>query len=114
MKKNFKVNLKKEVYTKKTEEGGYLYPIREYMIEYHDEFYQLDIDDQIIGNNGGSYKAKLCFIKSNIDREKKEIYQYEYNKNQANEFRNKNYNDIIQYLLDNGIIKKITPVKSLV
>ena len=114
MKKNFKVNLKKEVYTKKTEEGGYLHPIREYMIEYHDEFYQLDIDDQIIGNNGGSYKAKLCFIKSNIDREKKEIYQYEYNKNQANEFRNKNYNDIIQYLLDNGIIKKITPVKSLV
>ena len=113
MKKNFKVNLKKEVYTKKTEEGGYLHPIKEYMIEYYDELYSLSIEDEIIGNNGGSYRVKLFFIKSNIDREKKEIYQYEYNKNQANEFRNEDYNDIIQYLLDNGIIKKITPSRVL-
>lgn len=83
------------------------------MIEYYDELYSLSIEDEIIGNNGGSYRVKLFFIKSNIDREKKEIYQYEYNKNQANEFRNEDYNDIIQYLLDNGIIKKITPSKVL-
>ena len=113
MKKNFKVNLKKEVYIKKTEEGGYLHPIKEYMIEYYDEVYQLDIDDQIIGNNGGIYKAKLCFIKSNIDREKREIYQYEYNKNQETERIDKNFNDIVQYLLDNRIIKKIKPSKNL-
>ena len=113
MKKKFKVNLKKEVYTKKTEEGGYLHPIRQYMIEYYDEVYQLDIDDQIIGNNGGKYDAKLFFLSSNIDREKKKIYQYDYNKNQANEFCNENYNDIIQYLLDNGIIRRIKPSKNL-
>lgn len=83
------------------------------MIEYYDELYSLSIEDEIIGNNGGSYRVKLFFIKSNIDREKKEIYQYEYNKNQANEFRNEDYNDIIQYLLDNGIIKKITPSNDL-
>lgn len=114
MKNNFRVELKKEIYAKKTEEGFYIHPTREYSIEYYDELYSLSIEDEIIGNNGGSYRVKLFFIKSNIDREKKEIYQYEYNKNQANEFRNEDYNDIIQYLLDNGIIKKITPSKVLV
>lgn len=107
MKKNFKVNLKKEVYTKKTEEGWYLHPIREYMIEYYDELYQLDIDDQIIGNTGGIYKAKLYFIKSNVDRKQKKIYSYEYNEKNVKENYNKNYKDVINYLLNNNLIKKI-------
>ena len=107
MKKNFKVNLKKEVYKKQTEEGGYLHPIKEYMIEYYDELYHLDIDDQIIGNTGGSYKAKLCFIKSNVDRKKKEIYVYEYKEKNVKENYNKNYKDVIDYLLNNNFIKKI-------
>ena len=114
MKNNFRVELKKEIYDKKTEEGGYIHPSREYSIEHWDEIYSLSIEDGIIGNNGGSYKVIIFFISSNIDREKKKIYHYDYNKNQANEFRNQNYNDIIQYLLDNGIIKKITPAKALV
>lgn len=113
MKNNFRIELKKEIYDKKTEEGGYIHPSREYSIEHWDEIYSLSIEDGIIGNNGGSYKAKLCFIKSNIDREKREIYQYEYNKNQETERIDKNFNDIVQYLLDNRIIKKIKPSKNL-
>ena len=107
MKKKFKVNLKKEVYKKQTEEGFYIHPTREYIVEYYDELYHLDIDDKIIGNTGGSYKAKLCFIKSNVDRKQKEIYSYEYKEKIAKENYNKNYKDVIDYLLNNNFIKKI-------
>ena len=106
---NFRIQLVKEVYQGKE----FTLPYRQYVINYYDELYKLYIEDEIIGNHGGKYDAKLFFLSSNIDREKKKIYQYDYNKNQANEFRNENYNDIIQYLLDNGIIRRIKPSKNL-
>lgn len=106
---NFKIQMLKEIYQGKE----FTLPYRQYVINYHDEEYHLTIDDKIYGNYGGEYSADIFFISSNIDREKKKIYQYDYNKNHANEFRNKNYNDIIQYLFANGIIKKITPPKKL-
>lgn len=100
---NLKIQLVKEVYQGKE----FTLPYRQYVINYYDELYKLDIDDEIVGNNGGSYKAKLYFIKSNVDRKQKEIYSYEYNEKNVKENYNKNYKDVINYLLNNNLIKKI-------
>ena len=100
---NFKIELLKEVYQGKE----FTLPYREYVVSYHDEEYHVTVDDKIYGNNGGSYKANVFFIKSNIDREKKEIYFYNYNEKNVNEKYNKNYSDIIDYLFNSKLIKKI-------
>ena len=100
---NFKIQLLKEVYQGKE----FTLPYRQYVINYYDEEYHVTVDDQIIGNTGGIYKAKLYFIKSNVDRKQKEIYSYECNEKNVKENYNKNYKDVINYLLNNNLIKKI-------
>ena len=90
MKNNdFKIQMLKEIYQGKE----FTLPYRKYVINYHDEQYHVTVDDKIYGNYGGEYSVNVVFIKSNIDRQKKEI--------------DHNYNDIVLGLMEEGIIKKI-------
>lgn len=102
---NFKIQMLKEIYQGKE----FTLPYRKYVINYHDEEYHLTVDDKIYGNYGGEYSVNIVFIKSNIDRQKKEIYHYaySYDKDQADEKIDHNYNDIVLGLMEEGIIKKI-------
>lgn len=89
-------------------------PYREYDLVYFEENYLIIVDDRIVGNSGGKYEVNI-YLKEFAN--KYLIYEYKFDGDKKpienNEKKDKNYNDIIQYLLDNGIIKKITPSKVL-
>lgn len=90
-------------------------PYREFDLEYFEENYIITVDDMIIGNSSGRYQVNI-YLKEFAN--KYLIYEYKFDGDkkpiQNNEKINKDYNDIIQYLLDNQIIKRITPAKALV
>ena len=90
-------------------------PYREYDLVYFQENYFIIVDDRIVGNSGGKYEVNI-YLKEFAN--KYLIYEYKFDGDkkpiQNNEKINKDYNDIIQYLLDNQIIKRITPAKALV
>jgi hypothetical protein len=107
---NLKIQLVKEIYQGKE----FTLPYREYDLIYFEENYSIIVNDTIIGNSAGKYEVKI-YLKEFGKQEL--IYHYDFNgdikplKNE--EIENEDYNDIIQYLLDNGIIKKITPSNDL-
>lgn len=102
---NFKIQLVKEVYQGKE----FTLPYRQYVINYYDEEYHVTVDDKIYGNYGGEYSVDIFFIRSNINREKKKIYNYAYayDKDKVDEKIDSNYKDIVLGLMEEGIIKKI-------
>lgn len=110
LKENFKINLTKEVYQMKTEEGCYLKPYREYQIDYFSEKYKVIVDDKKVGVSSGSYKAFIYLIHP-VGRKKEQlIYKYEY------EFKGKNpyifiysdssFEDIISEVEKIGIVNR--------
>lgn len=106
-----RIMLKKEIFQGENQ----TFPYREFDLEYFEENYLIIVDEMIVGNSSGKYKVKIYLQ----DFGKKElIYQYDFNgdikplKNE--EIKNKDFADVVKYLVDNEIIKKITPAKSLV
>lgn len=90
-------------------------PYREYDLEYFEENYLIIVDDMRVGNSGGRYQVNI-YLKDFSN--KYLIYEYKFDGDkkpvQNNEKINKDYIDIIQYLLENDIIKKIKPSKSII
>ena len=90
-------------------------PYREYDLEYFEENYLIIVDDRIVGNSGVKYEVNI-YLKEFAN--KYLIYEYKFDGDKKpienNEKKDKNYNDIIQYLLDNDIIKKIKQSKSII
>lgn len=105
-----KIILKKEIFQGKNQ----TLPYREYDLEYFEENYFITVDDMIIGNSSGKYKVNI-YLKEFGKKEL--IYDYDFNgdikpvKNE--EIKNKDFSDVISYLFESGIIKKITPAKDL-
>jgi hypothetical protein len=89
-------------------------PYREFDLVYFEEDYLVIVDDGIVGNSGGRYEVNI-YLKDFAN--KYLIYEYKFDGNSKpaknNEIINKDYTDIIQYLLDNGIIRRIKPSKNL-
>ena len=105
-----RIMLKKEIFQGKNQ----TLPYREFDLVYFEENYFITVDDMIIGNSSGRYHSEIYLQ----DFGKQElIYQYDFNgdikplKNE--EIENKDFADVIKYLFNNEIIKKISPSKDL-
>lgn len=75
MEKNLKINLMKEIYQMKTNDGCYRQPYREYEVIFFEENYKVIVDDRMVGEKSDKYTTLIYLLGG---KKEQLIYKYEY------------------------------------